>query len=504
MTVVFAVLVPWPGRAVADHRRAARQRPAVPGASATCSPSSATSARRWPSCARRAPIAERRWRRRRRAGRPPASGADAAHVDRPQPADGEVEEAMTALRGRHRCRHDRDPQPGVSRSTAPPASRRTASSPSTSRAPAGSSTTPCEIWEAARDDAARGRRRASAPPPSRRSGSPTSARPSWRGTARRARRTATPSSGRTAGQRHGATSWPRQGALDLVRRRTGLVLDPYFSGTKFEWLLGEGGVPVSDDLALGTVDAWLIWNLTGGEVFATDATNASRTMLFDIDRLAWDAELCDLLHVPHRAPPRRAPVERPGRRHVRPLRRAGRHPRQRHRRRPAGGAVRPGVLRRRDGQEHVRHGQLRAAQRRQRAAAAGRGHADDGGLDASPTAPSPTPSRERSSRPARRSSGCATGSASSATPPRSARSRRASTTRGGVFVVPAFTGLGSPWWDAYARGTVTGITRGTTRAHLARAVVEVDGVPDARRRRGDGARPAGARSPSCVSTVGRR
>ena len=114
----------------------------------------------------------------------------------------------------------------------------------------------------------------------------------------RASRTATPSSGRTAGPRRGATSWPPQGALDLVRRRTGLVLDPYFSGTKFEWLLGEGGVPVSDDLALGTVDTWLIWNLTGGEVFATDATNASRTMLFDIDRLAWDDELCDLLHVP--------------------------------------------------------------------------------------------------------------------------------------------------------------------------------------------------------------
>ena len=101
------------------------------------------------------------------------------------------------------------------------------------------------------------------------------------------------------------------GALDLVRTRTGLVLDPYFSGTKMEWLLGPGGVPVSPDLALGTVDAWVIWNLTGGEVLATDATNASRTMLFDITTRRWDEELCALLHVPDRraARGRRRPAD---------------------------------------------------------------------------------------------------------------------------------------------------------------------------------------------------
>ncbi len=66
-------------------------------------------------------------------------------------------------------------------------------------------------------------------------------------------------------------------------------------------------MPVSDDLALGTVDAWLIWNLTGGEVFATDATNASRTMLFDITRLRWDEELCDAAPRADRPPARRAP-----------------------------------------------------------------------------------------------------------------------------------------------------------------------------------------------------
>ena len=122
------------------------------------------------------------------------------------------------------------------------------------------------------------------------------------------------------------------GALDLVRQRTGLVLDPYFSGTKLEWLLGPGGVPVTEHLALGTIDAWLIWNLTGGEVFATDATNASRTMLFDIARLRWDEELGDLLHVPiDRLPAVAASSGRVGR-HRRTGSARRRDPDQRHRR----------------------------------------------------------------------------------------------------------------------------------------------------------------------------
>ncbi len=97
-----------------------------------------------------------------------------------------------------------------------------------------------------------------------------------------------------------------EGRLPVVRERTGLVLDPYFSGTKMEWLLGPGGVPVSDDLVLATVDAWLIWNLTGGPdggVLATDATNASRTLLYDIRELSWSDELCDIFGVPRAALP---------------------------------------------------------------------------------------------------------------------------------------------------------------------------------------------------------
>ena len=81
---------------------------------------------------------------------------------------------------------------------------------------------------------------------------------------------------------------------DLIRDRTGLVPDPYFSATKLEWILREA----SGDLAFGTVDSWLIWKLTGGAVHATDVSNASRTLLVDLSTLAWDEELLDLFGVP--------------------------------------------------------------------------------------------------------------------------------------------------------------------------------------------------------------
>ena len=83
----------------------------------------------------------------------------------------------------------------------------------------------------------------------------------------------------------------------MVRERTGLVLDPYFSATKLEWLLTEGGVERTPTLAFGTVDSWILWNLTGGVAggaHATEPSNASRTLLFDIDTLAWAPELLAL------------------------------------------------------------------------------------------------------------------------------------------------------------------------------------------------------------------
>ena len=111
------------------------------------------------------------------------------------------------------------------------------------------------------------------------------------------------------------------GHLDLVRDTTGLVLDPYFSGTKFEWLLREREIASGPDLALGTIDTWLIWNLTGGQSFVTDVTNASRTMLYDIRRAS--VERRDVSTAP-RADGGAAggpTVEREVRRDVRPLRR---------------------------------------------------------------------------------------------------------------------------------------------------------------------------------------
>ncbi|MFM8856322.1 MAG: FGGY family carbohydrate kinase, partial [Actinomycetota bacterium] len=92
-----------------------------------------------------------------------------------------------------------------------------------------------------------------------------------------------------------------EGHLDRVRSTTGLVLDPYFSGTKMAWILEAvrsdiGSIP--DDLILGTIDSWILWNLTAGDVFATDPSNASRTMLYDIAQRAWSDELSSVLRVP--------------------------------------------------------------------------------------------------------------------------------------------------------------------------------------------------------------
>ena len=148
-----------------------------------------------------------------------------------------------------------------------------------------------------------------------------------------------------------------EGHEELFRERTGLVLDSYFSGTKIEWLIKHGDV--DPGAAFGTIDSWLVFKLTGRHV--TDYSNASRTLLFDIRKLGWDEELCELLGVPPESLAEPC-QERGG------LRRDGGVRRQRarggHRRRPAGGALRPGLPRARPGQEHLRHRQLRARERR--------------------------------------------------------------------------------------------------------------------------------------------
>ena len=127
---------------------------------------------------------------------------------------------------------------------------------------------------------------------------------------------------RTGRPRHRAVVWQDRrtaadcdalrdaGAEPRVRAVTGLVLDPYFSGTKLAWLLREGGVTDDDDLLFGTVDTWLLWHLTGGTdggVHATDPSNASRTMLYDLAQRTWSEEMADLLGAPSHCLPRVLP-----------------------------------------------------------------------------------------------------------------------------------------------------------------------------------------------------
>jgi glycerol kinase len=266
------------------------------------------------------------------------------------------------------------------------------------------------------------------------------------------------------------------GHLPLVRERTGLVLDPYFSGTKAEWLLrnedrGGGGVPVGPDLVIGTIDTWVLWNLTGGEVLATDASNASRTLLYDIRERAWSPELCDLLGVPMESLPE-----------VRPS--SGRFGLTSDRCGVPAGIPVSGIA----GDQQAAlfgHGCFRPGATKNTY-----GTGSFVLMNVGDQCPPPTEGllttiawtlADGTTAYALEGAIFVTGAAvqwmrdglgliSEAAEIGPLAGTVADT--GGVYLVPAFVGLGSPWWDPYARGTLTGITRGTTRAHLARAVVE--------------------------------
>jgi glycerol kinase len=262
------------------------------------------------------------------------------------------------------------------------------------------------------------------------------------------------------------------GHLGLVRTTTGLVLDPYFSASKFAWLLTEGGVAPGPRLALGTVDSWILWNLTGGATFATDPSNASRTMLYDIRYGAWSTELCDLFGVPVFALPE-----------VR--RTSGRF-----------GTVAGGVV---AGLEGV---PVSALAGDQQAALFGQAGLEPGMakntygtgsfvlMNVGERCPEPVDGLLTTiawslpgAAPVYALEGAifATGAAitwlrdglgiidSPADIGPLAESVRDAQ---GVAFVPAFSGLGSPWWDPGARGTIVGLTRGSGRAQLARAAVE--------------------------------
>jgi len=255
------------------------------------------------------------------------------------------------------------------------------------------------------------------------------------------------------------------GHLSLVRDTTGLVLDPYFSATKFEWLLSNREIPVDTELALGTIDAWLIWKLTGGAVFATDPTNASRTMLFDIRTLQWSSVLCELFGVPMSALPTVMPSS--GRFGV-----------------TESGIPISGVA-----------GDQQAALIGQACFTPGMAKNTYGTgsfvlLNVGPTCPPASEGMlttvawqlaDGTVAYALEGAVFVTGAAIQwlrdglgliETAAEIGPLAASAPDNGGVYLVPAFTGLGSPWWDPYARGTIVGITRGTSKAHIARAVVE--------------------------------
>ncbi|HEX7526328.1 MAG TPA: glycerol kinase GlpK, partial [Gaiellaceae bacterium] len=245
----------------------------------------------------------------------------------------------------------------------------------------------------------------------------------------------------------------------LIRERTGLVPDPYFSATKLEWLLHEHRRP---GLAFGTVDSWLVWKLTGGDVHVTDATNASRTLLASLATLDWDDELLALFGVDRALLPRIIRSDEPvGEGELLGSRFAIR-----------------GIA-----------GDQQAALFGQGCHTAGEGKATYGtgsfvlvhtGDDASPP-PHGLLKTAAADGYALEGAVLVSGAALQwlrdglgvlGDAAESEALARSVDSTGGVVFVPALTGLGSPWWDAEARGLVAGITRGTTRAHLVRAALE--------------------------------
>ena len=263
------------------------------------------------------------------------------------------------------------------------------------------------------------------------------------------------------------------GVEPMVRAKTGLVLDPYFSATKLEWLFTTGGVTADENTLFGTVDSWILWNLTGGPdggVHATDPSNAARTLLFDIGLRAWDDELCELFSVPPSCLP--AVSASSGRFGVtRPETAAGLTV-------PVSGIAgdqqaslfgqacfAPGATKNTYGtgsfvlmnvgdvMPKVVDGILTTI-------------AWQIGDEVTYAAEGAIFVTGAAIKWLRDGLGILKDSAEAGPMAASVPDT------GGVYLVPAFAGLGSPYWDPYARGTVVGMTLGTTSAHVVRAVVE--------------------------------
>jgi len=264
-----------------------------------------------------------------------------------------------------------------------------------------------------------------------------------------------------------------QGHAELIQQRAGLLVDAYFSGTKLQWILnnvpGARAQAEAGALAFGTVDSWLMWQLTGGTVHATDVSNASRTMLFNIRTNQWDDELLALLDIPRQLLPEVRPSSADFGQ-VRPE--------------LLGQAIRiSGVA---GDQQSALFGQacfsagmakntygtgcfmlMHTGERFQTSqngllttSAAQTGPRAEFAIEGSVFVGGAVVQWLRDGLNAIQSSSEVQQLAQSVPD------------AGGVMMVPAFTGLGAPYWNPEARGTITGITRGTTLAHIARAALE--------------------------------
>ena len=264
-----------------------------------------------------------------------------------------------------------------------------------------------------------------------------------------------------------------EGAGPNVRERTGLPIDAYFSASKIRWILDH--VPAARDraatgrLAFGTVDTWLIWNLTGGKTHVTDVSNASRTMLFNIRTLRWDEELLDLFDIPASLLPEVGTSSEVYGRSI-----------------PALGLEDVPIAGVAGDQQAALFGQMC------RQPGMSKNTYGTGCFLLQNTGTTPTPSRHQlvttvAWQIGRRTDYALEGSVfiggavvqwirdglglvRTAADVESLAASVPDT--GGVCLVPAFTGLGAPHWDPFARGAILGITRGTTAAHIARAALE--------------------------------
>ena len=262
-----------------------------------------------------------------------------------------------------------------------------------------------------------------------------------------------------------------KGLEDKIRRSTGLLIDAYFSATKIKWILDhvEGARERArrGELLFGTVDTWLMWKLSGGKIYATDRTNASRTMMYNIHTLQWDQEILDLLDIPREMLPEVYPSSR-----------------------IYGEAVIDGVAIPIAGVA----GDQQAALFGQRCFQPGdaKNTYGTGCFLLMNTGSTPYESQNGMITTLAASTGeepCYAIEGSVFTGGSVVQwlrdemrfitessdseyfARKVSDT-GGVYMVPAFTGLGAPHWDMFARGTILGITRGTRRPHIIRAALE--------------------------------